>query len=119
MRNRAQTLMHRAVRLPVLLAVAASIGTYGAALADEASDILAGRELAEKACSRCHVVVPQPGPPFAEIANGSRAEPNALLDFLRSTHSDVSHPSGMPNSELTAHEIDQISAYLASLRAGK
>ena len=33
-----------------------------------------------------------------------------LLNFLRSTHNDVSHPGGMPNLELTEHEIDQISA---------
>ena len=74
------------------LAIAASIGTCAGVWADEASDIRAGEELAEKVCSQCHAVSQRPGPPFAEIANGNHAEPNALLALLRSTHSDVSSP---------------------------
>ncbi len=101
------------------LAIAASIGTCAGVWADEASDIRAGEELAEKVCSQCHAVSQRPGPPFAEIANGNHAEPNALLALLRSTHSDVSHPGGMPNLELTERQINQISAYLGSLRATK
>jgi hypothetical protein len=61
----------------------------------------------------------RPGPTFAEIANGGHAAPDTLLAFLRSTHSDVSHPGAMPNPGLTERQIDQISAYLGSLRATK
>ena len=109
--------MKRYVRICVSVGV--SIGTCAAVWADEASDVRAGQELAEKTCSHCHVVSERPGPPFAEIANGDHFEPNPLLALLRSTHSDVSHPGGMPTSELSDHEIEQISAYLASLRGKK
>jgi mono/diheme cytochrome c family protein len=45
------------------------------ALADEASDAREGEALATKICSDCHVVSLKVGPPFAEIAKGSRAAP--------------------------------------------
>jgi mono/diheme cytochrome c family protein len=109
--------MKHHVRICVVIAV--SIGTCAAAWADEASDVRAGQELAEKVCSHCHVIGERPGPPFAEIANGDHVESNALLALLRSTHSDVSHPGAMPTSELSDREIEQISAYLASLRGKK
>ena len=102
-----------------LLVIAVSIGIYDGACAQEASEIRAGQELATKLCSQCHVVAERPGPSFAEIARGEHAAPDALLAFLRSTHSDVSHPGAMPNLELPEKQIDQISAYLASLRATK
>ena len=89
------------------------------ALADEASDAREGEALATKICSDCHVVSLKVGPPFAEIAKGSRAAPEALRDFLHSTHSDVGHPGAMPNPALTERQIDEIAAYLATLRAAK
>jgi hypothetical protein len=59
------------------------------------------------------VVSPKVGPPFAEIAKGSRAAPEALRDFLHSTHSDVGHPGATtPNPALTERQIDEIVAYL-------
>ena len=99
-----------------VLAIGAWLAASGFASADESADAQAGRELAIKACSPCHVVSQPVGPSFADIAKGQRAEPEALRDFLRSTHSDVSHPSGMPTLELTDRQIDEISAYLATLR---
>jgi cytochrome c2 len=57
----------------------------GAALANEASDVKAGQALAIKVCSPCHVVSQPVGPPFAEIAKGPRAAPDALRNFLHST----------------------------------
>ena len=87
--------------------------------ADEASDIRSGQALASKVCLPCHVVAERPGPTFAEIAKGGHAAPDTLLAFLRSTHSNVSHPVAMPNPGLTEGQIDQISAYLGSLRATK
>ena len=98
------------------LEITATFGLSSPALADEASDAREGEALATKICSDCHVVSPKVGPPFAEIAKGSRAAPEALRDFLHSTHSDVGHPGAMPNPALTERQIDEIAAYLATMR---
>lgn len=100
-------------------ALAAAIGMGAAARAGEASDIRAGQALAEKACSPCHVLGERPGPPFAEIARGGHATPNALRALLHSTQSNASHPNAMTNPELTERQIDEISAYIISLSATK
>ena len=76
-------------------------------------------ELAEKICSRCHVVSEKAGSSFPDIAKGDHATPAALRDFLRTTHNDVSHPGAMPTQELTEQEIDELAAYIASLRPAK
>jgi len=86
---------------------------------DQASDVQAGYALAIKACSPCHAVSETVGPSFAKIAKGPHATPDSLRDFLRSTHSDVSHPSAMPSPEHTEQQIDDIAAYIASLRPAK
>jgi len=101
------------------LAVGAMISLCGVASADEASDARAGQDLAVKVCSPCHVVSQRIGPPFADIAKGPRATPEALRDFLHSTHADVSHPNAMPAPELTERQIDELAAYIASLRGTK
>ena|SRR5208337_659044 len=100
-------------------AVGALISLCGVASADEASDARAGEALAITACSPCHVVSQRVGPPFAEIAKGPHATPDALRDFLRSTHSDVGHPGAMPAPELTERQINEIAAYIATLRGAK
>ena len=101
------------------VAVGAMIVLGGAAFADEASEVKAGQELAEKICTPCHVVSEKVGSPFPDIAKGDHATPAALRDFLRTTHSDVSHPGAMPTQELTEQEIDELAAYIASLRPAK
>lgn len=96
--------------------------------ADNVKDIQVGKELAMKVCSPCHVIPSHPiqeqasrpsGPPFEEIAKGSKATPEALRVFLFSTHRNVSHPGAMPNPGLTEEEVQLISAYLTSLRKAK
>ena len=101
------------------VAVGPTILLGGAAFADEASEVKAGRELAEKTCSPCHVVSEKAGSPFPDIAKGDHATPEALRDFLHTTHANVSHPGGMPAQELTEQEIDELAAYIASLRPAK
>ena len=100
-------------------AIAAALGMGAAAWADETSDTRVGQDLASKACSPCHAVAGPPGLSFAEIAKGTHAAPDALRALLTSTQSDVSHPYAMPNPELTERQIDEISAYLGSLRGAK
>jgi hypothetical protein len=91
---------------------------------DEASEVRKGQVLAIKACSTRHVVserVGRPfaervGPPFAKIAKGNHAAPDSLRDFLRSTHSPVSHPNAMPAPEVTERQSEELSPSIASLR---
>jgi mono/diheme cytochrome c family protein len=101
------------------VAVGLTIVLDGAGFADEASQVKAGQELAEKICSPCHAVSEKVGSPFPDIAKGDHATPTALRDFLRTTHANVSHPGAMPNPELTEQEIDELAAYIGSLRPSK
>ncbi len=95
------------------LAFAVSLALAGPAFAGEAKD---GEALADQFCARCHVVSQQVGPAFAEIAKGPHASREALRDFLRATHADVSHPGAMPAPELSERQIDALAAYIAGLR---
>jgi len=103
---------------PILL-VGAAIGLLAPARAEGQNGARSGEQLAQKLCSSCHLVQQLPGPSFADIARGDRASPDALRNFLRSTHSDVSHPGGMPTPELSDEQIRSIAAYLNSLRGAK
>ena len=119
MENGTRLTRRRARYAATAAAIVATFGVSGGAWPDEASEARAGHELAVKACSPCHVVEETPGPPFTEIAKGERAAPEPLRDFLHATHSNMSHPGAMPNPELTEGQIEEISAYLAALRAAK
>ena len=81
-----------------------------------AADAVAGASLARVWCANCHLlpgdphaVVPQGPPSFKSIANdGQSAE--ELRTFLL-------HPHGaMPNLSLSRREIDDLLAYIRSLR---
>ncbi len=88
-----------------------------ALIADAAqADVAGGRAIAQRWCANCHVVsnsqtspVPQGPPTFIAIAkSGMTAE--QLRAFL-------SHPHGaMPDLALTRTEIDDLIAYIQSLR---
>ena len=84
--------------------------------AQDADDVRAGRELATKMCSQCHAVAAPPGPSFKDIAKSDFSSPASLENFMRSTHSNVSHPGGMPNLNLTDEQTRMISAYIRSLK---
>jgi mono/diheme cytochrome c family protein len=92
---------------------------------ENAKEVQAGRDLAVSLCSPCHIVSAQTSeqrpsrsvaPSFMEIAQGSKAAPEALRGFLRSTSSSVAHPTAMPHLELTDEQIGAIAAYFSSLR---
>lgn len=109
--RRAALQMRRAAALA--LTACAALAAIGAARADPAAD---GAQLAQRWCASCHVVaatqsgaVPQGPPSFLTIAkNGPGAD--QLRAFL-------SHPHGaMPDLSLTRTEIDDLIAYIQSLR---
>jgi mono/diheme cytochrome c family protein len=80
-----------------------------------AGDEASGLALAQAWCTGCHVVGPtvaggDSGPPFAAVANRSNLSPGALRAWLTEPHPP------MPNLDLSRQQIDDITAYLDSLR---
>jgi mono/diheme cytochrome c family protein len=82
------------------------------------ADVVAGHALARQACIGCHVVEAgnsvrrrnAVGPAFQDIANTPGMTGMALHAFLT-----TSHPK-MPNLILTPAEMDDVVAYILSLR---
>ena len=83
---------------------------------DARADAAAGQRLAQQWCASCHVVdagkpatpMPQGPPSFHTIAG--HLNPDELRAFL-------THPHGaMPDLALSRAEIDDLIAYIASLR---
>jgi mono/diheme cytochrome c family protein len=87
------------------------------AVAQEIGDKAAGRHLAENWCSSCHVVdassregVSNGVPTFPAIARMKSTTQMALRAFLQTPH------SRMPDLHMSREEIDNITAYILSLR---
>ncbi|MBW6401877.1 cytochrome c [Roseomonas sp. HJA6] len=105
--------MRRLAATLILLA-----GTALPALAQtEPGDPAAGRRLAETWCANCHRIAPQgPGPvsdaapAFAAVAAMPSTTRMALAAFLQTPH------PRMPNYQLSREEMDDVIAYLLSLR---
>ncbi len=92
-----------------------SIGAAASVRAAE-SEVAAGAQLAKRWCAACHIVsanqngsVPQGPPSFVSVARSGLG-----ADRLRAF---LSHPHGaMPDLALTRSEIDELAAYIGSLR---
>jgi mono/diheme cytochrome c family protein len=85
--------------------------------AEEIGDIEAGRRLSETWCSSCHFVghdapsgISNGTPTFVGIANISSTTPLSLRAFLQTSH------ARMPDLHLSRDEIDDLAAYILSLR---
>jgi mono/diheme cytochrome c family protein len=102
-----------------ILTIAATHDQWTRCWAQDVNNVHAGYELASKVCSPCHVVAPLPGPSFMDIAKSQYGSLAPLENLLRSTHSDVGHPGGMPNISLSREQIRTISAYIGSLREAR
>lgn len=105
-------------RRPVLrnltIAVATLILAASPAYADDAADIKAGGNLAERWCSECHVVGPDAkggdaGPSFEEIAKRPGVYEQGIEVWLADPHP----PMDMLN--LTAAETKVLTRYIFSL----
>jgi len=84
----------------------------------EIGDSIAGRQLAERWCSSCHVVGPgseqgssNGAPTFAAVARMKSTTPLSLRAFLLTPH------ARMPDLHLTRDEIDDLAAYILALRS--
>ena len=108
------------MRLRLLAVIAAIATAIAASNPGVAADAGQGADLAQRWCASCHVIgdssgtsqqssVPQGPPSFLSVAQGG-SSPDELRAFL-------SHPHGaMPDLSLTRIEIDDLIAYMTSLR---
>lgn len=117
--------MHNtAARLPTawaltaLLCVILPAAVPRDACAEELGDAAVGRRLAETWCSSCHVVAPMSdhgtsngAPTFAAIGRMKSTTYLSMRAFLRTPH------SRMPDLHLGSGEIDDLTAYILSLRS--
>ncbi len=99
-----------------LLSFIAAMSTGAAAMAAEIGDRDQGRQIANRWCAECHDVtgtMPRltDGPPsFLTIANQTETTAAGLRAFLHTPHGK------MPDLSLTRAEIDDLIAYLLSLK---
>jgi len=106
-------------RLVPLLAASFAALAASAQTDQSAGSVASGHAMAQRVCSECHLVpgAPPPtarrgGPPFREIANLPTTTEPGLRSLLRAPH------AGMPMFRLTDREMDDLVAYILSLRSG-
>ncbi len=104
------------------------LGAATAASAAHPSDqnsISAGHALSLEFCASCHVVAadqqkpplyPDAPPSFAAIATQRATTTASLRRFVRTTHPSIAAPLKMPGVQVTDDQLDQIVAYIISLR---
>ena len=104
-----------ASKFMLLLSGACLLASSAAALA---GDAVLGREVAQKLCVNCHIIEPggaadevNPSiPSFMAIAGKPGQTESIIRGFLIDPHPP------MPDIHLTAHELDNIAAYIMSLK---
>ena len=98
---------------------------WGQAPSDPKDDVRKGRQLAFKLCIECHLISPAqpyaptlspPAPSFELIASRAGTNAVSLRAFLTTTYRGMDRPKGMPHPGLADFQIEQITAYLLSLR---
>ena len=113
-------------RIAWLLAITTA-GSFarGQAPPDPKDDASKGHHLAFKLCIECHLVSPEqpygptlnpPAPSFELIASRGGTNAASLRAFLTTTHQGMDRPKGTPHPGLADFQIEQITAYLLSLR---
>jgi mono/diheme cytochrome c family protein len=92
------------------------------------ADIAAGRRLALRICANCHLAAPDqkqipflrpPALSFASIAIRPSATEAYLRQLLGSTHAKLGPSARMPNPQLVDYQVDEIVAYIISLKGKK
>jgi len=105
------------MRAGAFAVIVAVLIASGQVRAQNVGDADAGRRLATGWCSNCHQVDPGARgsasdaiPSFSSIAERSSTTAMSIRAFLRTSHRT------MPNFNLTDTQIDDIGAYILSLR---
>ena len=101
------------MRMSILAAALAAVGT-GTAWADDAEDIAAGADLAQRWCTGCHVIGPDAeggdaGPTFESVANRPGVTEQGVMNWLAEPHPP------MPDLNLTASDARVLTSYIFSL----
>ncbi len=105
-------------------------GLVGSVLAQQAQtldpdEVKRGHRLAVTVCAICHVAAPDqrflpeiatPAPSFASIVQRKDFNADWLTHFMTTTHRGLDSPTGMPNPELMDYQIEEIVAYMLSLK---
>jgi mono/diheme cytochrome c family protein len=117
------------MKTTALLSLAPALALLGntAANSEEATSelVIAGHDFALKICANCHVVAKDqdsvpilkpPAPSFTAIVARPEATEASLRSFLSNPHGKLRQNSKMPNFQLADFQIDQIVAYLLSLK---
>ena len=111
-----------------LFLIAAFFAAAGQGLpqdANNADEIQAGHKVAVLVCANCHVaasdqaskpILRPPAPSFASIMQRKDVTADWLRNFMKTTHRSIENPNGMPNPLLLDYQVEQITAYLLSLR---
>ena len=103
-------------------------GLVSPAHAETPDQVAAGRNLASRVCGACHVVTPQrdelpvltpPAPSFTVLAQRPSLTEAALREFLGSGHRGMGPHEAMPDPRLADYQIDEIVAFMLSLKATK
>jgi mono/diheme cytochrome c family protein len=96
------------------------MGQGAGAMATEPGDVVAGEALARTWCGDCHVTERRPGgaandaaPSFPGVARRPQTTSMSLRVFLGTPHAN------MPNYQLSQTELDDVVAYILSLRAAR
>lgn len=109
-------MQRRCSRVPALVA-AAAVCALQACADDEQDAIAKGRELARALCAQCHLNEgqgekegPMGVPGFVAVANRPGQTYGGIVRWLKAV------PPMMPDHKLTQTEIDQLAAFIMSLR---
>ncbi|MFN0044317.1 MAG: c-type cytochrome [Alphaproteobacteria bacterium] len=105
-------------RITAIVALGTAVLFAFCGSAQAQGDARNGRALARSWCTSCHLVEPSglgsdTAPPFAIIANDAQRSPARLKRWLANPHPP------MPNMRLSRNEIDDLVAYLESLKSKK
>lgn len=107
------------LRTTLSLLVGLALGGVAAAAPAVPADPARGKRLAERWCASCHLVSAEQksasadAPSFAALANTPGRTEDGIADFL--TLPGTTHKR-MPDLSLSRVEIDDIAAYIASLK---
>jgi mono/diheme cytochrome c family protein len=111
--------------LPLGLALAFEGTTLATAQEGKSELVAAGRDVALKICANCHVVAKDqsspptlkpPAPSFSAIAARPEATRSSLRSFLANPHGEPRQSGKMPGFMLAESQIDEVVAYILSLR---
>lgn len=105
--------------LPALTLAVSALVAASASAQEDTMVVTAGRDLALKWCAECHVVdksqekaASDAVPSFYAVADHPSTTETGLKAFLMSPHKKQ-----MPNIMLTREQIDDVVAYILSLRS--